>query len=239
MSIPELDERLRRLADLASVSAGGPDPRQVLRRARRHRVVRLAGSGVLVVVVVLAVVVAGPGLLARYRSSPASPASGPAPMARYSDPRLTFTYPAAWTTHVYPRVSTFSSAILFLSSQQLRDPCVQSQTDSGTRIACGFAVGSLLPGQVYAEWSSNGVPGWTLDKVHGRPQTIGGQPAKVIVSRPGACTSMSGDETITATITQPGLASSYYQFLACLRGPNLDVAERQIHDLLEATRILA
>jgi len=162
--------------------------------------------------------------------------SGPT-RAHYHDQELDFTHPAAWTPHKYEVVSSFSSAIVYLSNQPLHQPCTRSRVAAGTMISCGLPLDRLVPGGVLVEWSSNGFPGWTLDRAPGARQQLAGRPGRLAVERPGGCKDHGAEETITASIPRRSPAHNWYQLRACLRGPALDEHDRAVRQLLASTTL--
>ena len=164
-------------------------------------------------------------------------ASKPAPSkARYHDDVLTFSHPASWTPRRYEVVSSFSSAIVYLSNQPLHDPCTRTRLPGGgLSISFGHPISRLAPGGVLIEWTREGFPNWKLSDAPGVPQQIAGRPSRLAIRRPGRCASLGADETILASITRP--SGNWYQLLACLRGPSLATSERQVRQLLATTTV--
>lgn len=165
------------------------------------------------------------------------PASKPAPsQARYHDDVLTFSYPASWTPRRYEVVSSFSSAIVYLSNQSLHDPCTRRRLAAdGLSITCGHPISQLAPRGVLIEWTREGFPNWKLSDAPGVAQQIAGRPSRLAIRRPGRCASLGADETILASITRP--SGNWYQLLACLRGPGLATSERQVRQLLATATV--
>jgi hypothetical protein len=156
--------------------------------------------------------------------------------ARYHDDVLTFSYPASWTPRRYEVVSSFSSAIVYLSNQPLRDPCTRSRLPGGAlSITCRHPISQLAPSGVLVEWTREGFPNWKLSDAPGVPQQIAGRPSKLAIRRPGRCASLGADETSLASITRP--SGNWYQLLACLRGPSVATAERQVRQLIATTTV--
>ena len=164
------------------------------------------------------------------------PASTAAPnQARYDDV-LAFTHPASWTPRKYDIVSSFSSAIVYLSNQPLHDPCTRTRLPGGAlEISCGHPLTHLDPGGVLIEWTREGFPNWRLSDAPGTPTRIAGRPSRLAIRRPGRCASLGADETILASISRP--SGNRYQLLACLRGPGLATSEQQVGQLLATTVI--
>lgn len=156
--------------------------------------------------------------------------------SHYSGTAISFDYPASWERRSYQKQSSFSSAIVFMSTGRLREPCATT-TDSGTvtSISCGWAVERLADSGVYVEWSANGFPGWQLTAQGGEPRTIGGREARVQEDAPGACTKVGGDVTVTALIARG--PDNWYEMEACLKGPHLDESRRQVNDMLSSLEI--
>jgi hypothetical protein len=151
---------------------------------------------------------------------------------------LTFSYPASWMPRKYEVVSSFSSAIVYLSNQPLHDPCTRSRIAAGESITCGHPLTHLDPDGILVEWSRHGFPGWNLSLAPGTPQRIAGRPSRHAIRRPGDCAIQidGADETIVAFISRP-VTHNWYQLLACLRGPNLASSEAQVRELLATTTL--
>ena len=167
-------------------------------------------------------------------SSPPATAGARSGSTHYVGKRLAFTYPAQWLHYEYSVVSSFSSAIVFLSTEGLHDPC----TRTATTTSCGWPLDRLGTGGILIEWSANAFPGWTLAAERGTSTTIAGRPAKVRTESPGDCASIGAQVSVTAFIERPLNTYNWYQMLACVNGPNAGVAERQLMTMLATVRLI-
>jgi hypothetical protein len=64
---------------------------------------------------------------------------------------------------------------------------------------------------------------------------VGGRPARRTAARPGQCSGVGADETISVEIARPD-PGNLTAVLACLRGPNLARAEARFAAVLATTR---
>jgi hypothetical protein len=224
------------------------------RRQRRRRWV-LSGVAAAVLAVVLFLVVGGgtrrsatppAGTLDRAPSRLATArCAGPLRIATYvspGPPGISFEYPACWRAVQYSEVSSFSSAMVFLSNQATHPPCVTTTYPAAAgsggaprpvmSMTCGWPVTRLAPGGVLVKWSNFGFPDWSLSEVSGSSLTVGGLAAREQTSLPGDCRMLGADETITVDVAG-GVASNDYEMTACLRGPDLQ------HEVAEVQRMLS
>jgi photosystem II stability/assembly factor-like uncharacterized protein len=184
--------------------------------------------------IVMAAVVAGGIAWARGYWGP-QPA-GPSGLAHFSAYDLSFDYPARWRAYKYENTSSFSSVLVYLSTQGLHDPCTRSQSGGNTSISCGQPLDHLNDGAVLVTWTSNGFPRWTIDGEKGNHTSIGGQPAVLRTDKPGDCAQIGGEETITATIARDA-PSNFYRMVACLNGRNRAADERDVNAMLQSVVI--
>ena len=154
----------------------------------------------------------------------------------YAGKAISFDYPAAWRRKSYKKESSFSSAIVFLSTARMHDPCVRTKIFGGTTETCGMPVDQLDPCGVVIEWSANGFPLWTLERQGGGESTIAGRPATVREETPGDCEHLGADVTITAAVSRAA-PYNWYQMRACLKGPDVDELRRQISLMLASMKI--
>jgi len=166
------------------------------------------------------------------------PLPTPAALAHYSDANLSFDYPRSWTVSHYKDVSSFSDATVYLSTQPTHDPCVRTISRTQETITCGEPITNLAPGGILVVWSIVGGPAkpLTLDLLKGSPLQVAGRPAKWNTERPG-CAQIGGDEFVTVTVITA--RSEWYSLMACLRSPNLDLAESQLSALVATTHFKA
>ena len=102
-------------------------------------------------------------------------------LAHYDDATLAFDYPGSWTPATFTEVSSFSTSIVFMSTDRLRDPCTTSRTATTTTTSCDWPLTKLGNNGVLVQWSEHGFPGWTMSVAKGTETTIAGRPAKVDV----------------------------------------------------------
>jgi hypothetical protein len=130
---------------------------------------------------------------------------------------LSFNHPRAWHEFHYVEISTFETAVVFLSNGPLHDPCNPSM--SSPRFAgsttCEYPAQVLRPGQVVVSWSDGAMPGGP-SVPH---PTISDEPAEVTTAHPGDCGQYGGQETITAALRID--RDHAFDMMACLRAPNL------------------
>jgi hypothetical protein len=161
------------------------------------------------------------------------PSSGDASaFATYRGAFVSFRHPGEWKAYVFPGAQTFhEQQLVDLSTQPARNPCsAQSVVPS-----CGWPVDRLRPGGVLVVWQNEGYPGWSLATAQGSRLTVGGRPAKRIASKPGQCSAVKADETISVEIARPD-PGNLTTVVACLRGPNLAAAESRFAAVLASTR---
>jgi hypothetical protein len=192
-----------------------------------------------------------PGVMPGVRHAQSSPATLRA-VFRSHDLRLR--YPSGWRTAVYGQaISSFSGSIVYVSNQRLNDPCV-SWVGGKT---CNFwAVKSLRRAAAILQWTENGFPGWSLQGEPGRSVTIDGRPSRELIMRlhgwrrhapggrlptarwylAGLCRTVRANELV-AVFVASHVVDNWYQFTACLRGPNLARLTGQALAVLKSTRL--
>jgi hypothetical protein len=161
----------------------------------------------------------------------ASPAAAPA-AATYRGAFLSFRHPVEWRAYVFPGAQTLHGRQLVdLSTEPARNPC----TSGPGFPSCGWPIRRLGPGGALVVWENEGYPGWSLATAQGSRLTVGGRPARRIASKPGQCSAVGADETISVEIARadPGNLTTV---LACLRGPDLARAETRFAAVLATTR---
>jgi hypothetical protein len=140
--------------------------------------------------------------------------------------------------------TSFTNSVVFLASQPLRDPCtVRHGMPPGPieSIVCGYAVEKLEPGGVYMEWLEGGTPGprsrpdapETTTTEPGTPIAVNGQSGWIQTQKPGECSHIGGDETVTANI---GPHTDYWEMQACIRGPGIGTSFAAVLALLRSAR---
>ena len=245
MSETEVESLVRKRIQERKASVPVPDGLgdQILRSLRTNSPVpaRRLGRELLAAAALIATaaVIAGSIAWARgyWRSQPAAPA-GLAHLDLNQD--LHFDYPAKWRAFNYDNTSSFSSVLVYLSTQQLHDPCTRSLgVNAGglyIRTTCDQPLDHLNSGGILVTWTTNGFPGWTIDKEKGSRTTIGGRAAVMGSDKPGECAQVGGDETITAAI-QRDAPNNYYRMVACLSGSNRAATERAVNAMLQSVTI--
>jgi len=154
-------------------------------------------------------------------SGPASgaliPISSSPATVRLSCGGISFSSPAGWYRTAASDQSSFTDMVAAVSNEPLRDPC----SVSGNSFTCGTPLDSLQEGALLVEWWSNGFPTWSIDNQPGTPTTVDGLPARFqqTSGSGGACIGLGATTSITVVIAN-GPSGDYYEFDACMRGPN-------------------
>jgi hypothetical protein len=147
-----------------------------------------------------------------------------------------FRYPSLWTARDYNIASCFSASLVDVSNQAMHFPCTSTTTGTGTSTEtssrCSWPVAHLGSDGIWLEWSDEGTPGLHVSRSLGVPVTIGGRPSRQVISRPGVCGRIGGTETISVQI--PHDNDNIYTITACLRGPDLSRAARQVQAFLNS-----
>jgi hypothetical protein len=155
------------------------------------------------------------------------------PLATYTGPGLSFSYPTAWTAYPYSQwhnATLHFQPIVYLSTQPAHNPC----TTNGNETTCGYPIRRLRPGGVLITWQyPYALPGFSLGA--GPRIKIDSHPATQKTTKPGICRSIRADRTIDALI-ELAPHSSYIELTACLRGPGLAQAEKSVDALLASTK---
>jgi hypothetical protein len=151
---------------------------------------------------------AGPGGTATPAVHLATPTQVPTPVpcggqptCHFDDIGFAFDYPATWRSATFQVVSSFSSDLVYLSTEPLSDPCDRAPNMTS---CMRLAAGSLGPGGVLVTWRARAWPGWTFDPTLGRPLTVGGRRATLeerAASEP--CSGIGGLREIVVTIPRP------------------------------------
>jgi hypothetical protein len=147
---------------------------------------------------------------------------------------ISVSHPAEWRLSKFDEVSSFSTAVMFLSNRDLEPPCTTSA--DGSRTHCrGLPRTQLDDDGVLIEWYSYGFPepeGYNpLARISGDDATIDGHRAKVTeTDATGQCSSIGGTRQITATIwTGPG--ADTLGMIACLSNPSTEVRQQVLTSL--------
>jgi hypothetical protein len=165
-----------------------------------------------------------------------------APLARFSDGGMSFSYPARWGAHHASGFLSMESGVtVALSTEQLHNSCHVRHHANGvvTGETCGLSLmlnTSLPRGGVFVAWTGGGWPGVSLAAVQGRETRIGGLPAKVIVNGSGwpqdPCPSFGATTSVAGVIaTRP---FGWVEMNACQRGGNAARFEAQVLAMLRS-----
>jgi hypothetical protein len=159
----------------------------------------------------------------------------PAPLRTFDGGGVSFLFPASWTPYRYRSLSTMRSVIVYLSNETLHDPC----EPRGSSTTCGQPIDRLGAGGVLVTWTQNGSPAWnfkTFKQSEGRPTTVGGRPAKLLVETSGrTCGSIDAEELIEVVI--PNGRYNWYEMDACIGGPDVTTAEAQVKAMLHTVQL--
>jgi hypothetical protein len=139
-------------------------------------------------------------------------------VTRYHSDGVSFAYPATWRFHRRGFVTTMTSGIINLSTQRLGDPC--HATADGA--SCGWPLHQLHKGGVVVMWTEGG---GLLSASDLPPPGI-----EVHVTRPGACLSIGGDETVSAQVVTR--RHRRFSVIACMLGPGDAANEQAVRAML-------
>jgi hypothetical protein len=142
-----------------------------------------------------------------------------------------FSYPAAWTARHFDVVSTFTTSIVFLSTQRLADPCRTAVEQRGRTISCGEPLGRLSDSGVLVQWMSFSSPATSLAAQDGQALTVGGRRAR---SSAQPCNDIGGDRGRRVTVENG--AHSFLIMRACWTGANDAQVSAQVDALLGSVR---
>ena len=152
----------------------------------------------------------------------------------YSNALLSFSHPAAWKAYPFKWAGSLHfRPMVYLSTQPVHDPC----STKGNTTSCGFPVAQLDPGGALVTWNASSPPATGLGP--GPRIRVGGRPARRVDTPGGMCRRIGGDRTIDVLIQTRPLPSTPTEFTACLRGPGLAQAEKNVDALLASTKFLS
>jgi hypothetical protein len=149
---------------------------------------------------------------------------------------LTFKHPRTWIEAPYTRTSSFTSLITYLSNAKLHDPCTTTHDVTGTTTACGDPISVLPPGGVLVNWSAISYPHVAKESDIHPNLTVDGRPAQLTVAKPGSCSRMGAQQTITVDIEFPR-AGNYDEMVACLREPGTAKNAALVRQMIASTRV--
>ena len=139
--------------------------------------------------------------------STSSSDAAPARLATFADRGLSFSYPASWRRYRWQFSTSFSDAIVYLSTGAEHDPC----TTTGLTTRCTPPIDRLEPDGVLVSWTRWYDPGFGLERVSGTPTRIADHPAKVTVGAPQEwCARIGGERSVTASIAPAGYRVDRY-----------------------------
>jgi hypothetical protein len=156
---------------------------------------------------------------------------------RFSDPTLSFRYPSTWRRYTWTFDSSFSTALVYLSTAKEHDPCVTHTTKESESIRCGAALDRLEPAGVLLTWTAWGFPGRNYRTFPGQHTRIGGRPARVQVGPPDpGCAHIGGETSVTAAVARPNAGDNWIEMDACLRGPEPGAGLAEVKAMLASTQ---
>lgn len=163
---------------------------------------------------------------------PATSSPNPLTTGHYDDGMLSFQFPADWNAQRSWFPSSVSNLKAYLSTETLREPCVQS----GDAILCRSPVEELSPGGALVSWwrwgLHRGAPG--PDPTSGELIHVGGRSARLHdAGAEGHCLNIQSDATLRLEIPDPTLDGSWTVMDACLREPVED-ARAKIDAMLDS-----
>jgi hypothetical protein len=164
------------------------------------------------------------------------PSAGSKLVAEEHTTALTFDYPSGWSNVSWGSFpSSFSYMVAALSNQRLHSPCVHH----GNVFSCGQPLGRLQPAAMLVEWWEDGFPGWQLADQPGAAISVDGVPAKM-ERGPSAspnCRGLGASLGISVVVARPQAPGNYFQFIACLRGPQLSRETSLALEMLDSARL--
>ncbi|MBF6605909.1 MAG: hypothetical protein IVW53_10050 [Chloroflexi bacterium] len=170
-------------------------------------------------------------------ASSASPTLPPGPnTVRDGAAGISFERPVGWSrwqpNDPDPLVG---GPLIYLSTDPLRADCATrpgaSPNPMNARGVTCTSLTSLSPDGVFVEWVAQRL----LSRLptSGEPIAMNGSTARPQIERPGSCRDIGADETISVLVPigQPTPLSNIV-VVACLRGPDLSLAEVQVRAML-------
>ncbi len=152
----------------------------------------------------------------------------------YQSPEVRFAHPVAWTATHFDEVSTFTDSIVYLSNQAMMSPCTTTYSKRGETVSCGWAIHHLNANGVMVEWSAVADPGGPGRTVPGRSIKVGGLPAHEVTDTADTC-GIGASESVSITVARKFSTSSFYDMMACLRGPELGQEIAEVQDMISST----
>jgi hypothetical protein len=122
--------------------------------------------------------------------------------------------------------SSFSTLIVYLSNDQLSPPCAVTPTST----TCGPPLEQLSAHSLLVSWSADGFPGWTFKRAQGRALRVGGDRAKLRLTK-STC-GIGADVLMDVVVERPHIPDNWFEFSACIKGPGINKLERQARKIL-------
>jgi hypothetical protein len=164
------------------------------------------------------------------------PSEQPTPEPRgstFTGDEISFDYPASWNAVTFDVVpSTNFNWLVFLTTGQLRNPCVRD----GNRTSCsGYPIDDLGENGVLINWSHWGFVGWELDLSVGPLVDVGGRRATVDarLTNPN-CSRIGGAEEIVVQVELPNAPFNWHEMRACFAGPDVETTRAEIDAMLQS-----
>ena len=163
------------------------------------------------------------------------PSAGSTMVAEAHTPGLSYSYPPGWSIVSWDGASSFTYMVAAISNQRLRNPCFHH----GNVFGCGQPLGRLQPGAMLVEWWEDGYPLWQLADQPGSAISVDGLPAKMEVgpSASSACRGTGASRGISVVVARPQAPGNYFQFIACLRCPQLTRETSLALAMLDSARL--
>lgn len=162
------------------------------------------------------------------RIGPAPGCGGRSPCS-FTAREVAFDYPGSWYAAQFEVVSSFSSVLVYLSTEPPADPCDRTANS----VDCiREAVPKLAAGGVLITWTHWGFPGHSFDPSK-PPQIVGGRQASSEESDASAgCRGIGGAHELLVTIPIPDAIDNWIEVDACLAGPDPRPAQAQVEAML-------
>ncbi|MEO8625287.1 MAG: hypothetical protein ABI452_01170 [Candidatus Limnocylindrales bacterium] len=158
-----------------------------------------------------------------------SPAPTPT-LSHFAADGISFDYPSTWNAAKYMLPASFTSWIVFLSTEALQDPCDRtSETTECNRVAWAEP---LQADGVYLTWTSRGWMSWVFKPTVGESIRVGNvQSTLEVISGEDWCLTMAG-KTQVRVITPSEAANNWTQMDACINGEFDGTVETQFRAML-------
>lgn len=150
-----------------------------------------------------------------------------------------FERPSDWNRWVPNEHNAITSGpLVYLSNEPLLVTCAAKPPATPNPpdplgMACHWPLTQLEPNGVLVTWYTSRIL-YPLPTA-GEPMTVNGAPTRWQIERPGSCSEIGAEETVTVAVPigQPTPLSNISVF-ACLRGPDLSSAEAKVKAVLES-----